>query len=162
MFITLHKERDVESVAALAKKCGDYFLMLDGYEPDESGIVALFADVPPGRPLENLKIWGWKEGPTLIGAIWCYHGYPEEKDAYIGLLLVAADRRKNGIGKKLYEYAETALRSNAYQKIQLAIIAENTGALQFWPRMGFVPFKTHPERQLGDKMHVLLEFSKGL
>lgn len=159
-FITLQLDTDIDLLSTLVEQCKDYFLLLDGYLPDEAGILQLFKDVPPNHPLEGLSIYGLLEEDQLLGAIWCYRGYPKEKDAYIGLLLVAENQRKKGIGTQLYQFVEKVLKQDSFQRIQLAVLRDNESACLFWKKLGFQLFKEHPARQLGDKWHELLEFEK--
>lgn len=91
--------------------------------------------------------------------IYVYESEPAKQiDGFIGLngdciegIFVKRDRRSNGIGKKLLDYAKefkTELRLNVYQK--------NSKAVSFYQREKFVPLSESTDSATGEKDLLML------
>lgn len=159
-FKKLNIKDDFEAVKKLIINCSDYFMLLDGYLPDDAAIEALFVHVPPQTPVENLDIMGVFEQGELVAALWATKYYPDKETAYIALYLVSEKHRKKGIGKIGYTHFEAKIREEAFQYLMLAVLKDNQNALRFWYQNDFKLFKSHPLRQFGNKWHEIEEFKK--
>jgi len=51
-------------------------------------------------------------------------------------LYVRPDRKRQGIGTKLFEYAVQELHRRGYKKMSLGVFEENAGARRFYEKMG--------------------------
>ncbi len=60
-----------------------------------------------------------------------------DTDAYIGELVVAPDREKQGIGSELVAAAEVWAASRGLARIRLATGAANIGALSLYAELGY-------------------------
>jgi ribosomal protein S18 acetylase RimI-like enzyme len=57
----------------------------------------------------------------------------------IDSLVVAEERRRSGVGKKLVSYTHSYLRSEGVSYARLNVYDINTGALRFWEAQGYKP-----------------------
>ncbi len=92
----LSPETDRAAVRALYDRAADYIDLETGLVPDDALVEEFFTDAPPGGdPAAGLKL-GLFSGPRLDAIADLAFGWPEPDDAYLGLLLIAADRRGRG------------------------------------------------------------------
>jgi N-acetylglutamate synthase len=84
----------------------------------------------------------------VIGAVLCGH---DGRRGYLHHLAVAAEHRRQGIGRALVERCLAALRAEGVLKCHLFVRAENAAALAFWRHLGWF---SRPDA-------VMLSFSSG-
>jgi GNAT superfamily N-acetyltransferase len=65
-------------------------------------------------------------------------GYPLERDAYIGLLLLDRAARGQGLGLKMLAALERRARAQRATRLLVAVLRANPSGLAFWCREGFV------------------------
>lgn len=119
----------------------DYIRLERGAEPGPALARALtedyFTQAPPGiDPATGLRL-GLFEGAQLVGIAELAFGYPEPADAYLGLMLLAADRRGRGAGRALLQTVEEAARARTAARLYLAVLDANPRGRAFWEREGF-------------------------
>ena len=80
----------------------------------------------------------------LLGFIEMSFGYPDPKDAYIGLLMLDKAARGGGIGPQLLAEATWRARTNGARRQLVAVLAANPRGRAFWQREGFRPERDFP------------------
>lgn len=78
-------------------------------------------------------ILGLRDGDALIASVMT--GFDGHR-GWIYYLAVASDRRREGLGRRLMEAAETWLRQQGAPKLQLMVRSSNEEALAFYRDLG--------------------------
>lgn len=131
-------ENDVIEVLDIFKKSPNYFLKVDGCEPNEKMAKLALIDGPKNTNPKYFKeflVIDYKDQP--IGVLDLHPNHPEEGICYLGLLLIDESHFGRGLGRKCYELAEDYIkRALDCKKIKLGISDENDVS-GFWSKMGF-------------------------
>jgi ribosomal protein S18 acetylase RimI-like enzyme len=151
-FRVLDPVADIGAVLELMQRGADYIRLEDGHGPDavraEDFLTAL---VPGGRADQAVKL-GIMQAGRMVGIIDLGFGYPQEDDAYIGLLLLDPAVRGQGLGVAARSHVEAIARQRGAKRMLVAVLAENPGGQAFWQSQGFVPekrFEPLPDDPLG-------------
>ena len=113
----------------------------------DSELKDLLAD--PARP-----VFVAEEGGEVLGYAFCVienterHNLRAEKTLFIDDICVDETRRGNGIGKALYDYVNQYAREIGCRRITLNVWSFDTGATEFYKKMGMHPLKTVMEQIL--------------
>lgn len=162
MIRALDPQTDASAVLDLYARAADYLDLESGRPPSPELVAEYFSDAPPkGDPATSLKL-GLFEGGRLIGLADLAFGYPEPRDAYIGLLILAAEARGSGRGTRLLRYLEEAARARGATRLLLAVLEANPRARAFWEREGFGSPKAFPPVTIGTRSHVRIRLEKPL
>lgn len=94
--------------------------------------------LPPGKGAEDKYYVGFFEGDALIALLDLIDGYPEEKIAFIGLLMTDAKRQRKGIGMTIVGELAAALKAQGFQAIRIGVDKGNPQSNAFWRKNGFV------------------------
>ena len=127
---------DREAVADLYARAAGYVLMETGRPPDAATVEGFLADAPPGvDPATSLRLGAWEEG-RLQGICAISFGYPDGRDAYIGLLLLAPEARGRGLAQAMMGEAAAGAARGA-GRLLVAVLEGNARGRAFWTRVGF-------------------------
>lgn len=113
-----------------------YYLLIDGV-PNAGSAKAVFEELPPGRTYEDKHVLLIEEDGIPAGVIDLVIGYPQDKVAYIGLLVLDECRQGRGLGKATYQLLENYIRGFEVDSIQLGVNDTNHPGMAFWPKLGF-------------------------
>lgn len=72
------------------------------------------------------------------------------KDGYIGALFVGIDSQRQGIGRKLINYAK-----DRYDRLTLQVYEKNINAILFYISLGFINVKIQIDEATGEKEYVM-------
>lgn len=72
------------------------------------------------------------------------------EDGYIGALFVSIDSQRQGIGRKLINYAK-----DRYDRLTLQVYEKNIDAILFYISLGFVNVKVQIDESTGEKEYVM-------
>jgi ribosomal protein S18 acetylase RimI-like enzyme len=75
-----------------------------------------------------------RENGKLVGVILSGH---DGRRGFIHHTAVAVSERKKGIGRKLVEFALSALRAEGINKVAFVVLKSNEMGNMFWERLGF-------------------------
>ena len=75
----------------------------------------------------------------LVAVMDVIRGYPDERAAYVGLLMVDGARHGHGIGTQVARAEFRRLRVEGFSRVRLAYIQGNEPARHFWTSLGFEP-----------------------
>ncbi|MCL2396766.1 MAG: GNAT family N-acetyltransferase [Defluviitaleaceae bacterium] len=107
-----------------------------GREASPEDILALAVNRPPGfDPKGKFCVGIWREGKPI--AILDYLvGTPKAHIAYLSLLIVHGDYKRQSIGTTVVNAFIDAARECGYTEVGLGINDENEGARAFWGKVG--------------------------
>ena len=150
-----------EAVLTFYRRAADYVQLETGALPDMDLVEEFFADVPPGGdPARSLKLGLFLpqlpgEGPqSLVGIADLGFGYPEARDAYLGLLLLAPEARGQHWGQRFLRHLRREAELRGARRLVLAVLADNPRGRAFWEREGFRIELTTPPMKMGRLLHV--------
>lgn len=128
---------DLGRVAAFYARAADYWLLADRVAPDTAKARAFFTDAPPGcDPAASHRLGLFHRG-QLAGVAELSFGFPDPRDAYLGLMILAPRQRGQGLGALFLTHVEDLARAAGAPRILLAVLDENPRGRAFWERNGF-------------------------
>lgn len=127
--------RDLDAVDDLYQRAADYWVLADRRPPDRQKAAAFFTDRPPGcDPAASHRLGLFQQG-VLVGVAEVSFGFPLAQDAYLGLMLLDAAQRGQGLGALFL--AEVQARAAPAPHLYLAVLQANPRGRAFWQRHGF-------------------------
>jgi GNAT superfamily N-acetyltransferase len=95
--------------------------------------------LPPGKSAADHYFFGIYLDDEMIGCADVLRGYPDQKTAYLGLVLLAESHQHRGLGAQAFAEVEKIVSSwREISAIRGAIVASNPIVIPFWEKMGFV------------------------
>lgn len=162
MIRPLDSTTDAEAVLDLYRRAADYVAFESGREIGTVFVEEYFTDAPPGGdPATSLKL-GHFEAGRLLGIADLAFGYPDEKDAYLGLMVLAVEARGRGVGRRFLRHLEEDARRRGAKRLLLAVLEGNARGRAFWEREGFGFPLTYPPARIGERTHVRVRLEKPL
>ena len=161
-FRALDRARDRAALADLFDRAADYIALERGVPPDDAMIDELFDDAPPGLGAEDVAVYGAFGAGRLQAVSALAFGWPEPDDAYLGLLLVAAEARGAGLGARVLAASEEVCRGNGMRRFLLAVLDANPRARAFWELAGFEAVIEGIPVQMGLRDHTAARMMKRL
>jgi ribosomal protein S18 acetylase RimI-like enzyme len=158
--LALLSGKDVPAVAALYTRCADYFLLQDGEVPGASDAEELFLNVPPGKSPEDLTVFGIMGTQRLDAVAAMLPGYPEDGIWYLPFIVIAPDRRGQGLGRGFYTALEQWAGSRGAREIRLCVLEDNHGGERFWRSLGFEEICRVGPHAFKSKSHRRIEFKR--
>ena len=128
---------DAPAIQGLLLRCADFIHLIEGREVAPGDGAGMLHERPPDAPDAEKRVVGVFDGPELVGVIEFLVGYPAEGTWYVGLYLLDPDRRRAGLGGRLYAAFERWAVGQGARTIRLAVQDQNAAALRFWSRQGF-------------------------
>jgi GNAT superfamily N-acetyltransferase len=150
----LSPEADATAVRHLFDRAADYIDLETGEVPSDATVADFFAPAPfATEPADTVKL-GLFSGGRLDAIADLAFGFPGQGDAFIGLLLIAADRRGHGLGHLFVDHIADVARARHARRLFIAVLEANPKARAFWAREGFVQVLTSPPTQMGRRVHI--------
>ena len=103
--------------------------------------------LPKGKELRDKYFFGLYDAGKLVAAIDLIDGYPEADVAYLGWLILAAERQGNGEGTRIVQELTDFLRAQGFRAVRLACVVGNPQSARFWEKNGFLPDGKRSERE---------------
>ncbi|MEM6838089.1 MAG: GNAT family N-acetyltransferase [Cyanobacteria bacterium P01_C01_bin.120] len=152
--IKLLSPQDAAQLQILFAQCGDFFVMTNGVPAKATAAVEEFTAVPNGKTPEDIRALGLVDNcDRLVGTSIGVQGYPDPQTWWLGLMLLAPEQRRQGLGTGFYRALEQWIADQGYRFVSLCAIAPNTGGRQFWQRLGFENIRQVPSRRYGTRTH---------
>jgi GNAT superfamily N-acetyltransferase len=137
-------------VARFYAQAPDYWLLAEGACDPDRQAAEFFTDAPPGcdpaashrlglflpEPGSAPGVGDGAEG-RLSGVAELSFGFPEPRDAYLGLMLLGPWAQGAGHGKAFLAQVETLARVRGATRLLLAVLDANPRGRAFWDREGF-------------------------
>ena len=133
---------DADEMAALQRvleAAPAYFETVTGLPPGHAEAQSTFTALPPGKDYDDKRVWGLHAGERMIGCADVVRGYPVRDKAIIGLLLLAQDWQRRGLGRAFALLIEKVIADwPEIATLRIGVVDRNTGALAFWRKLGYV------------------------
>jgi GNAT superfamily N-acetyltransferase len=150
----LDAQTDAAAVRSLYDRAADYLDLETGEPPGDANVAEFFAPAPFATdPADNLKL-GLFCGGRLDAIADLAFGFPEPPDAYIGLLLIAAEWRGRGLGHLFVGHMVALARARHSPRMFMAVLEANPKGRAFWEREGFIAVLQGPPAQMGRRTHI--------
>jgi GNAT superfamily N-acetyltransferase len=154
---------DAPLLQRLLERCGDYYEMVEGRQAEPNAAVSELTDGPVERVPHDLYCLGILDpGGSLAGTIGALRNHRRPRQWYLGLMLLDPAVRNQGLGASLYRSFEDWIIGQGADSILLAVVEKNVRAARFWVSVGFAWPRCYPERTIGIRRHVLIEYDKRL
>ena len=131
-------DEDLPALLALCESNPTYY-ELYGEPPTLENLAQALRELPPGCSADQKMFLGFFEEGELVAAMDVVRGYPDERAAYVGLLMVDGARHGRGIGSRVARGELRRLRAEGLSRVRLAYIEGNEPARKFWAKLGFEP-----------------------
>lgn len=158
----LEPDKHAKLVARLFLDSADFVRMTEGVEPGAAQVAGFFKGVPPGGDIAQSVKVGLFQGAALLGIADMAFGYPDEGDAYIGLILFAPAARGAGMGRALLALLEEEARARGAERMFVGVVEANSRGRAFWLREGFLPVKRFGPIKVGARAHMIDRMVKRL
>jgi RimJ/RimL family protein N-acetyltransferase len=140
----LQSSSDIAALQAVLENAVTFSLLTEGHLPSPTAAEDAMLARPPNLGADDKWMRGFFLDGTLIGCADICRGYPEAGTAFIGLLLFAEPFQGQGYGKTAMQHLRRLALTWHCQRIKISVIANNTAALAFWQREGFVELHRKP------------------
>jgi GNAT superfamily N-acetyltransferase len=128
----------VQDMQSVFEASPSYFLAVEGKPAAYDAAEKMFLDLPPGKAQADKIVLGYYRATNPVGCAEIVRGYPEPRIALIGLLLFAESSQGRFHGPWALKRIEMLARTWCCSVLRIGVIADNTRALAFWSREGFV------------------------
>ena len=120
-------------------------------------------DLPPGKMPEDDYLFGIYLRDEMIGCADLLRGYPDEKTAYLGLVLISQQYQNRGLGvRACMELEKVALSWPEVSVIRGSVVRTNEVVLKFWEKMGAVDTGIRGPYSAGEVQSEAIIFEKKL
>ncbi|MCX7207071.1 MAG: GNAT family N-acetyltransferase [Proteobacteria bacterium] len=134
----LQSSADIAALQSVLENTATFSLLTEGHLPSPTAAQEAMLARPPNLSADDKWMLGFYLDGNLIGCADICRGYPEAGTAFIGLLLFAEPFQGQGHGKTAMQHLRRLALTWHCQRIKISVIANNTAALAFWRREGFV------------------------
>ena len=141
-----------ESLQKLFEQCADFAQLVEGESVIPEAAMDIFHSAPAGKSLADKFLYGLlnRQG-TLVGVLEGMRHYPDDATWWIGLLLLAPETRRHGLGRKVIDAFAEYMRLEKGRAVMLGVVEENEAAFRFWQQMGFEFVRQTGPRPFGRK-----------
>jgi len=95
--------------------------------------------LPPSKGAADKYFIGIFGDNFLVAVMDLIERYPDNRTAFIGLLMVSKSYQRKGIGTYITKALSQTLGAEGYLRIQLGYVKTNLSARSFWLKQGFQP-----------------------
>ena len=131
-------DEDLPALLALCESNPAYY-ELYGERPTLENLAQALRELPPGCCADQKVFLGFFAQGELVAVMDIVRGYPDERAAYVGLLMVDGAWHGRGIGSQVARDELHRLRAKGFSRVRLAYIQGNEPARTFWAKLGFEP-----------------------
>ncbi|MBP3894198.1 MAG: GNAT family N-acetyltransferase [Atopobiaceae bacterium] len=130
---------NIPEVFALARSNRIYYRHL-GERPTKANLTALITQLPEGAEPSGKHFVGfYDEDGYLVAVMDLVCGWPDDRAAFIGWFMVAADMQRQGIGSQLVADLRGALEAQGFTHIELQLPERDSDGIEFWKEQGYLP-----------------------
>lgn len=134
---------------AVFEAAGDHFTTVTGRpepDPDAARRELQSAEAVEGREVYLVRL---RDGGEAVGAAGWWEAHPEPNVALLGMLLIDARRRREGLGREALQGVEAALRERGIGELRTGVGAGDQVRQEVLRALGFAP--------LDERKHVSLD-----
>src|SRR5947208_3822698 len=115
-----------------------YFHTITGLQPGNAEAQSTFTALPPAKNYDDKFVWGFYAGERMIGCADVIRGYPVREKAVIGLLLLAEQWQRRGLGRAFALLVEQVIAGwREIATLRVGVVDCNAAALAFWRKLGY-------------------------
>lgn len=155
------EEDDLDAILPVYLSNPGYLALTEGSggEPGRYDLEMLRRDLAlawltPGRRVAGLFL---REGGEAVGVLDWMEESPSDGKPWIGLVIVRADRQRQGLASEAVEGLAGRLRELGREVVRAGTIGRNPGARALARRLGFEPISTTVRRMASEEEVVVLE-----
>lgn len=159
-FRPLELTSDLDRVVDFYADAPDYWEMAEGSPPGLEKAKEFFEDIPSKCNPEEIHRLGFFLGERLSGIADLFFDFPDDGDAYIGLMMLGPWARNKGSGKIFLNHLEGLARAGKAKNLYIAVMTINPKGRAFWEREGFLATGLSGMSVVGDhqqELHRLLK-----
>ena len=114
-----------------------YFSKISDTPPTISNVEEDIEIVPDGvqKNQKNYKLISFND--EILGVVDYLTDYPEKNIILIGFFIIKNDKKKQGLGTKIFRYLEKLFRNKKFLKIRIGVLVDNEIGLSFWKKQNF-------------------------
>ena len=133
------KADEMAALQAVLEAAPTYFHTATGLPPGPAEAQSTFTALPAGKIYDDKRVWGLHAGERMIGCADVVRGYPVRDKAIIGLLLLAQDWQRRGLGRAFALLIEKVIADwPEIVTLRIGVVERNVGARAFWRKLGYV------------------------
>jgi RimJ/RimL family protein N-acetyltransferase len=127
-------------------------------EPGRFDLAMLERDVAVARAMPGRHVLGiYAKEDEPVGVVDWIEENPVDGRPWIGLVLVRADRQRQGIAREAVEALLAELRQAGAQVVRASVVARNAAGLAFARSLGFEQVATRRKRLTGEETLLVFE-----
>lgn len=134
----LNPKQDLDALNKFCVQNSEFFDFQSGKDAHLMAAEEIMTELPPGKQMIDKSIWGAFEQDRLLAIIEGTADYPKNGIWYLGLFIIDDCLKKTGFSSGYYHYFEKTLLSCNVDIIRIAVLADNSIALNFWLKTGFI------------------------
>lgn len=127
---------DVKDIYLLCSKNGLFYQYCPPFVTEQSILDDMKA-LPPNKEMSDKYYVGYYKGEELIAVMDLIMAYPDEKTAFIGFFMTAAQIQNNGIGSSIIDDLCRYLTHIGISSVRLGRVKGNPQAEHFWHKNNF-------------------------
>jgi len=130
---------DLPRVTDLVLACGEFYELIEGQPATEATAREILGPLDAAYAHGTKHVWGVEApGGALTAVVELLEGHPTAEEWYIGLLLIAPERRRQGIGREVCHALFEWLALQGARTVRVVVHSQNVIARTFWERQRFV------------------------
>ena len=130
---------DGPALQRLCEQCQDYSELVEGQAVGSDAASTILTELPPGKTGVDKFVFALQAADgAWVGVIDLVRDFPEAGEWFLGLLLLHPSHRGHGHGAAVYQALADWAQGHGAAALRLGVVSQNTAALRFWQRQGFV------------------------
>ena len=130
-------EADLPALDRLCRNCTAFFDLVDGHPATEATAAEILGPLDREYAHGVKHVWGLGRAGELIAVAELLQDHPDVREWSIGLLLVAPEHRRQGVGARFCAGILDWIDRLGGSTVRLIVQQQNPGARTFWERQGF-------------------------
>jgi ribosomal protein S18 acetylase RimI-like enzyme len=130
-------ELDLSRLTELCLDCTAFYELVEGQPATDATAAEILGPLEPKYARGIKHVWGVEARGKLTAVAELLQGYPSTHEWYIGLLLVAPEQRRKGLGTEFCIMMLTWMAARGAKTVRLVVHQQNAVARRFWERQGF-------------------------
>lgn len=114
-----------------------YFNKILDNPPNISTVEEDIKAIPDGvqENQKNYKLISFNN--EILGVVDYLTDYPEKNIVLVGFFIIKNDKKKQGLGTKIFKCLENLFKNENFLKIRIGVFTENKIGLSFWKKQNF-------------------------